>query len=462
VARGRRAPARLMLRRRDGRSRAAPGRASQRIDRVAFLGPFPPAATGVATYDRAVVDGLDRIGVTPRVEPLWPVEDRHATLVPAYRLAIYQLGNNLEFHRAIYRIAWHVPGVVVLHDLALDDFVRGLAAAGDPLAHPAAREALEAAERVPDELRADEPLRLPWCAAIARRSRGIVVHSSFARDYLERIGCRSPVFVVPHPPPETAGAIASAERRGARIRAEAAARGARALVVAPGDMNEAKQLDALVRAVASLDPGVHLALVGRRIPTYDMRAVVRAAALGGRLRVEQDVGDDDFLGWLHAADIVVDLRFPHRGEVSGSLARAMQVGRPTIVSATGTYLDAPTGSVLYVDPGPARPDQLADRIRTLAEDEGLRRRIGETARTHMEGLRSTDATARGYAEAIAATLRAREDVTADVLERWARALVQIGVTQEHLDAGYGLGYARALQSFKRSPSSAPGGDEVPC
>jgi hypothetical protein len=115
-----------------------------------------------------------------------------------------------------------------------------------------------------------------------------------------------------------------------------------------------------------------------------------------------------------------------------------------------------------VDAGPTRPDQLADRIRTLAQDEELRRRIGATARAHMEELRSTDATARGYAEAIAATLQTREDVTGDVLGRWARALVEIGVTQEHLDAGYGLAYARALESFKRSPSSAPGGGEVPC
>jgi glycosyltransferase involved in cell wall biosynthesis len=460
VARGRRAPARLIAWRRPRRART--GRTPRRTDRIAFLGPLPPAASGVATYDRAVLDGLERIGVEPAIESFWPIEDRHATLVPAYRLAIYQLGNNLEFHRAIYRMAWHVPGLVVLHDLALDDFVRGLATEGDPLAHAAVREALGSADHVPDAVRADEPLRLPWCAAIARRSLGIVVHSPFCRDYLEAIGCRTPVFVVPHPPPEPAQAIAAAERRGMRLRAEASARGARVLVVAPGDMNEAKQLDALVRAAASLDPGVHLAFVGRRIPTYDVTDVVRAAGLGQRLRVEQDVADDDFLGWLRAADVVVDLRFPHRGEVSGSLARAMQLGRPTIVSATGTYLDAPEESVLTVDAGPTDPVQLADRIRTLAEDESLRRRIGETARAHMERLRSTEAAAHGYAEAITATLTVREDVAADVLDRWARALIEIGVTQEHLDAGYGLAYARALESFKRSPSSAPGAGEVPC
>jgi glycosyltransferase involved in cell wall biosynthesis len=451
-----------MLRRRDGRSRVAPARTPRRIHRVAFIGPVPPAATGIATYDRAVLDGLERVGGIPKVDAVWPVEDRHATLVPAYRLAVYQLGNNLEFHRAIYRIAWHTPGLVVLHDLALDDFVRGLAAAGDPLAHAAAREALEAADRVPEALRSEEPLRLPWCAGIARRSLGVVVHAQFCRDYLERIGCRTPVFVVPHPPPEPASAVAAAERRGQRIRAEAGARGATTLVVAAGDMNEAKQLDAVVRAVRRLDPGVHVALVGRRIPTYDVSVIAASAGLGDRIRVQQDVDDSDFLGWLRAADVVVDLRFPHRGEVSGTLARAMQLGRPTIVSATGTYLDAPEGSVLYVDPGPTSPEQLSDRIGALAADEGLRSRIGAVARSHMERLGSSDATAQGYAEAIGATLEVRDDVTADVLARWARALAELGLTQELVDAGYGLGYARALESFKRSPSSAPGGGQTPC
>ncbi len=462
MAGGRGALARLTLRRRDGRSRASPARAGQRVDRVAFVGPLPPAPTGIATYDRAVLDALESVGAEPRIDPMWPVEDRHATLVPAYRLAVYQLGNNLEFHRAIYRLAWHTPGLVVLHDLALDDFVRGLAAAGDPLAHAAVRQAVAAAEDVPQALRADEPLRLPWSMAIARRSLGVVVHSSFCRDYLERIGCRTPVFVVPHPPPESASAVASAERRAGKIRAEAAARGAATLVVAPGDMNEAKQLDAVIRAMASLDPGVHLALVGRRIPGYDVTAIVGASGLGDRIRVEPGVDDDAFLGWIRAADVVVDLRFPHRGEVSGSLARAMQLGRPTVVSATGTYLDAPEGSVVTVDPGPARPEQIADRIRVLAGDEALRHRIGRGAHAYMARLASTDATARGYLEAIAATLAVREDVTAAVMARWARALVDIGLTQSDLDAGYGLSYARALESFKRSPSSAPGEGEAPC
>ena len=46
----------------------------------------------------------------------------------------------------------------------------------------------------------NEPLRIPWCAHAVRRSRGVIVHSEFGRRYLEEFGCKTPVFVVPHPP----------------------------------------------------------------------------------------------------------------------------------------------------------------------------------------------------------------------------------------------------------------------
>lgn len=424
-----------------------------RIERVAFLGPVPPTATGIATYDRAVLDGLARIGFTRElpIDVVWPVDERKAAYVPAYRLGVYQLGNNVDFHLQIYRTAWQAPGLVVLHDLALDDFVRGLQSVSDPLGYVAVREALQARDRLRStDAGRNEPLRTPWAAAIARRSRGIVVHSQFCRRYLEEFGCKTPIYVVPHPPVETVEAIEGSAARGRALRGRAEARGATALVVAVGDMNQAKRLDAVLRAATALDPGVHVALVGRKVQTFDVWPLVHASGLGDRVHVEQDVSDQDFLGWIHAADVVVDLRFPHRGEESGSLARAMQVGRPTVLSATGTYLDVPDGTAVHIASGPGDPDELAQRLRMLLDDPDLRRRMGATAKAYMDGLRTSEATAHGYADAIRATIEIVDDPTAPALAAWARSLAEIGVTQEYLDAGYGVRYARALEDFKTS------------
>ncbi|HKZ76250.1 MAG TPA: glycosyltransferase, partial [Actinomycetota bacterium] len=374
--------------------------------------------------------------------------------IPAYRLGIYHLGNNIQFHADIYRLAMHNPGLVVLHDLGLDDLIRALVARGEPLGHRARREAITLAPRMSlPEAMANDSLRRPWCADVARHARGIIVHSEFCRRYLLDFGCRTPVFVVPHPVVEREADMRRAEPRGRRLRRELGLVDDDVLLVAPGDLNRAKRLDAVLAAIRRLDPmpAVHIALVGRRIHGYDVDRMVAASQVADRVTVASDVSDDDFRAWLFAADIVVDLRHPHRGEVSGSLMRAMQAGRPSIVSGVGTYLDVPDDLVLRVAPGLPDEAELAAVLRRLIEDRDFRLGMGERARGYIARLAAADATARGYADAINAVLRLVLDPGRRALARWAGALADLGVTDRHLDQGYGLSYPRALEELGRKP-----------
>lgn len=422
--------------------------------RLAFVGPMPPASTGIASYDQAVMDGLRRTGFLHRyrTDVIWPVRSSQDRRIAAYDLGIFQLGNNARFHGQIYRLAIASPGLVVLHDLALDGLVLGLAAEGDPAAIAAGREAAALRSRVTDpDMAMHEPLRSVWCAAVARASRGIVVHSPFGKRYLESVGVRTPIFTVPHPVVEDERTMRRAEPRANELRAMLEARGARTIVVAPGDVNEAKCLPALVEAIAALPDDVHAALVGRRIPGTDIAGAIGSHGIGDRVTVHHDVSDDDFRAWLVAADIAVDLRFPHRGEVSGSLSMAMVAGTPTVVSATGTYLDIPEELVVRVAPGPADPAELARRILELRDDPERRARVGSAARAHMAALRDTDATARGYEEAIVATRAIVADPTRPLRARWAASLAAVGVDDTLVEEGYGVSYVRALESFERTP-----------
>ncbi len=435
------------------------------VGEVLFCGPLPPAPTGIASYDRAVLDGLERIGFMERhrVDVVWPFEPRMTPRLHGYHLGVFQLGNNAEFHLEPYRATYVAPAsLIVLHDLALDDFVAALRTLGDPLAFKALREA-QALQRnltSPDILRND-PLRIPWAAHVARRARGIVVHGNFGRGYLQELGCRTPVFVVPHPSVEDPAAFGRAEPRARAIRAGLAARGMRALVLAPGDLNPAKQLEPLLAAVGGLDEGVHIALVGRRIPGYDPEQLIRRAGLGPRATLATDVTDDEFRAWLVASDVVVDLRHPTRGEASGSLSRAMQAGKPSIVSATGAYLDVPGDLVVHVAAGVPEPAELGRAIAELLADQDRRVRMGAAARAHVEGLATSEATARGYEEAIEATLALAGDPAHAALGIWAKSLADMGVDEAAVGEGIGVGYARAFEAFRRSPSDHRGSDEGP-
>jgi glycosyltransferase involved in cell wall biosynthesis len=424
--------------------------------RVAYLSPLPPAATGVAGYSKAVLDRLRATGFDERHELVarMPKDlDDGDGLVRESDVAVYHIGNNLRYHREIYALAVRHPGLVVLHDLALDDFAEGLSAVDDPLAHPTGAEARAAAPRLAhSDLHLDGPLETPWCAYLVRRSRGVIVHAPFGRRYLEAFGSRTPVFVVPHTPvPEVAGWRAARAERWVRRRL-----GGRGPVIGVlGDIGKAKAIDAVLDAVARLEFDFVVAIVGRRIPGFDVGAEVRRRQLGYRAVVQFDVTDADFGAWLRASDVVVNLRHPHRGEVSGTLIQASQLGIPSVVSATGTYLDWPADAVARIPPGPPDPEALADALRDLLRDTERRRVIGEQARAYVEGLAGEEATAAGYASAIEATLDLLRDPARAALVRWAEVLTDVGMGPVGARRGLGTRYVESLQAFR------PGAEDLP-
>ncbi len=207
----------------------------------------------------------------------------------------------------------------------------------------------------------------------------------------------------------------------------------RSLVVAPGDLNEAKRLDAVLGAVRELDESVHVALVGRRIEGYDVDRVVDTARLGDRVMLAPDVSDDDFRGWLAAADVVVDLRFPHRGEVSGSLIRAMQAGKPSIVSATGHVPGHPRrrraarGSRTHEPVRAGRPDPHAPGRSRPSGPDGA----GGERRTST-GSAPRRRPPRGTRPAIEETLRLVRDPAHKAMAIWGKALADMGADEADL------------------------------
>jgi hypothetical protein len=91
---------------------------------------------------------------------------------------------------------------------------------------------------------------------------------------------------------------------------------------------------------------------------------------------------------LLAADVVLALRFPSRGEASGVLMRALAAGRASVVSSgSAADEDLPEGVVARVNPGPAESDDLAAILEFLLLDE--------TARLRMERLAAATAEERG-------------------------------------------------------------------
>jgi glycosyltransferase involved in cell wall biosynthesis len=413
---------------------------------VAFVSPLPPAKTGIATYAASVLEGLDQLDAASghTIDPVSPFEPDAGARVRAADVGIYQIGNNVEFHGDIYALSvWH-PGVVVLHDLAVDGLIWGLGEVRSPLAAPARQEAIAATPRGADH---DDPLGVPWCAQLVRRARAVIVHSGFAKSYLERIGCLTPVLVAPHPTVEREADIERARVRGHELRAGVAGPDEVVVGVA-GDLNATKGIPQLLEALAHVRSTVRLVLVGRR-GGWDVDAAIRDAGVGGRVSVFADVLDSEFLAWLIAFDVLVNLRYPHRGESSGSLVRALQVGTPTIVSGVGTYLEVPDDVVVRTGPGRPDPEELAAVIDRFAGDPEGRAAIGDRARAYARDALAPTTTAAVYLEAIDDLVALRADPVRNAIARWARGLRPAGLGPRHAARGLGVRYPEALFELRR-------------
>ena len=218
-----------------------------------------------------------------------------------------------------------------------------------------------------------------------------------------------------------------------------------------GDLHASKGIEALLAALPRVRSNVRGVLVGRTSSHWDVQGAVRRSGVGDRVTVVTDVRDDEFLEWLCAFDILINLRHPHRGETSGSLVRALHAGVPTIVSAVGTYLEVPEGVVARIASGPPDPVELAAAIDRLAEDREARGSMSRHARDYARSALAPRVTAAGYAEAVHRVLELNADPVRTSIARWARGLRAVGVGPQHAARGLGVRFAEAL--FELRPES---------
>ena len=126
---------------------------------------------------------------------------------------------------------------------------------------------------------------------------------------------------------------------------------------------------------------------------------------------------------MAACDVLVNLRYPTMGETSGSVIRALSLGRPLIVSDVGWFSELPDDIVLKV---PVDEFEVAtlEAALELAADHGAA--LGESARHYVEREHGLARVADCYVAALE-TAAGGDTVDDAVLLRIAEAAVQVGI-----------------------------------
>lgn len=375
--------------------------------RLALWSPLPPSPSGIADYVAETLPSLARrLEVVAVVEDPGAVEPRLRELVAIVApeeaeadLHLYHLGNSPP-HAYVHRACLARPGVVFLHDWSLHHLVlHETVERGDTAAY--LREMRRSHDtrgtfvgrQVARALGGDLlPASFPLNDRVLESSLAIVGLSRWLLRRVAQAVPGRPLLHLPHHFSSPLHPLPGREEARTALGLPPDA----LVVTSPGLATASKELPTVLRAIAALaprHPTLRLVVAGGVDPRLPLAEWASAAGVADRLQVTGRLSLEDFLRHLAASDVVVALRFPSHGEMSGAVVRALGVGRPVLVTAgTPVAAEFPEGVVLGIDPGPRREEELAAVLGHLLERPAARETLGRMAREHATARHGLEAT----------------------------------------------------------------------
>jgi glycosyltransferase involved in cell wall biosynthesis/SAM-dependent methyltransferase len=342
---------------------------------------MPPSKSGIADYSSALAAEMSKrtqLSIFDSASKPFRAEE--------YDVALYQIGNNF-WHGFAYEAALKYPGVVVMHEANLHHLVADLTIKrgdwdaylvecelnGGARALEFARTRVRTLETGPDYD------GLPMTRRLLNASRGVIVHSDFAASQMRGQGFTGRIAVIPH------GAWAPSTDRNS-VRQLLGLDEATPLIGAFGYLKPYKRIAESLRALrrlVKLDPRVRMILVGEPHPEFPVKQLISTLGLGEHVRILGFAPIEQFVGYIGACDIILNLRYPTVGETSGSLQRALGLGKAVIVSDVGAFSELPDDICLKVPAGPDAPgeeDLLFEYLNVLVSRPDLARAMGARAK----------------------------------------------------------------------------------
>lgn len=394
--------------------------------RIAYFSPLPPLPSGIADYSAALLPYLARDAeidiyidaaqyvAPPPLAAQFTCRDISEFSDPAgrteYDAVLYQMGNNPQ-HAAIYRTLMEQPGVIVLHDYVLHHLVQYLTHAQGKVNEYCAELAEAYGEAgwrhgltVVNDGKRPDYFAFPLSGKAIRSATGVIVHSRFLQERLRR---EYPGVRVEHVPMLSHGGLPSEDSRaiGRRVRERLGLRPDQLLLGSFGFVVPTKRIDVALRAFRRLRdqaPGAHYLIVGAPAPEMHLDKQIRELGLQSAVTVTGSAPEDEFLDYLVAVDICVNLRYPTAGETSAALLRMLELGKVTIVSETDSFVEFPDDICVKVRPGLEEIGTLAAVLGDLNADPDKRRRLGDAARRWVERHHRPEDAATGYLRFLAA------------------------------------------------------------
>ncbi|MEM7674235.1 MAG: hypothetical protein AAF212_12905 [Verrucomicrobiota bacterium] len=274
----------------------------------------------------------------------------------------YNLGNNAAFHREIIRILRQFPGVAIMHDLSLFECVSSIyreRLGGDRMFLDLVRHlyGVRSEGIVEDWLLAGDEARreidaaseCPFAGHATLGAWGLVTHTEIPQGHELHHDVR-PQWTLALPFP------GESELPASRVCVEPFDLLVFGYIGGP-NRRLVEVLNALSR-YARRDCFI-LNIAGDLNPSLEIPRKVEELGLGSNVRIHGFLSDEALDELLSRVSLVLNLRYPTRGEASGSLLRAWSCGATVAVSDTGSYSMIPDDVVFKIRPEHETEDLFA-------------------------------------------------------------------------------------------------------
>lgn len=382
--------------------------------RLTWFSPIPPMRSAIGQYTVGLLRDLARFWEVDLWSEMADAEvdgykigrfDRQGATLPWSALndaeaTVYHIGNAAEYHGGIWNVLRQHPGILVLHEVHLADFVA--AACKLPEFSQTIFSAVELEFGAPavEELRSaigSEDIqavneRFPFYKIFADRATGVVVHCRAAYEEISQYGGRPCIHLdLPH----------AAEAN--LSRSDDSTPGRYNFVVV-GHIGWNRLLKPIIEALAQFRDrhDWRFDVYGVVAEETTIRLAIDSLGLGDKAILHGFTSEAELRRALASAHLAFNLRYPTMGEASYSQLTLWNHAVPTIVSDVGWYADLPRGSVYHIDPRRTLPE-LTRAIATFFAEPARFAEMGRLGRQALEARHSPSGYVERLTEFIAAT-----------------------------------------------------------
>ncbi len=376
--------------------------------KINWFSPLPPARTDIAHYTARIIPVLSRIcdltlwtyqqewdKSLERYAPVYSFKEGNLSWATLNRAdaTLYNIGNDGIYHKDIFFFSQQHSGIILLHDLNLHELFEGIFRPQsdykylEKLRSYYGSKGLEGGIKyINGETSKDDMITLfPFYELALNNSLGVVIHNPDNLDYISE---RNPAPVLYTPLPYAN----ENNLRPLNFKIKSTDKKSKLSLICFGYFGgKNRRLIPLLKSLAVFPrkDKLHLHIYGEIQFLDEVNSLIESLNLKKGVTFHGFVSDKELNAALDAADLAINLRYPTRGEASGSLLRTWNHALPCLVTKAGWFKQLPESCVAFVRPDMEKKD-IHDHLDNCINNPERYRTMGIAGRKYLEENHSAE------------------------------------------------------------------------